>query len=116
MNISKKIFHVASIPFTGQREIVLKPGPQGAEGVGVYFSQGAYRLTAAEGAARNGYGCIFVIDAPSPRGWFRSKNSVCKKHGRPRTWHSNGRDVQLTNLRQIGESDGLPLVAGSIAE
>lgn len=76
--------------------VTLLPGPQGAEGRGVYFSEGSPRVSAAEGCARSGSDPItLIVPAPSPQGWWRSKKSVCHKHGRPRTWHSAGREVRI---------------------
>ena len=73
----------------------LIPGPQGAEGSGVYFSEGVPRISAAEGAGNGVMGIICINRPTSPKGWYRTKNSVCRKFGRPRTWHSAGKDVEL---------------------
>ncbi len=73
----------------------LRPGPQGAEGRGVYFSEGEPRYSAAEGAVS---GVVAVIAIPRPvsaQGWYRTKNGACRKHGRPRTWHTQGRDLTV---------------------
>ena len=89
----------------------LRPGPQGAEGRGVYFAEGV-RLTAAEGAA----GCPAVIVAiavadSQARAWWRTKPSVARKHGRPRTWHSAGADVRCEVVERDEWSDhGLPVL------
>lgn len=73
----------------------LKPGQQGAEGNGVYFSEGApVPATTAEGTHRCGIAAIVVIEVESASGWWRTKASLAKKFGRPRTWHSTGKNVE----------------------
>jgi len=73
----------------------LRPGPQGAEGKGVYFSEEKPRFSAAEGS-KGGVTGVVVIPCPeSAKGWSRTKNSICRKHGRPRTWHTKGREITL---------------------
>lgn len=105
------LYHVSSLHWSGETEITLRPGSQGAEGAGVYFSEGEPRFSAAEGS-RQGIGAIFMIRPVSSKGWWRSKGSAFKKHGRPRTWHTLGTSITLTGLHQIGEINGIPLVAG----
>lgn len=70
----------------------LRPGPQGAEGSGVYFAEGEARLTAAEGCGGNP-AAVVRIDVTDPTGWWRTKAALARRHGRARTWHSSGRDV-----------------------
>ena len=78
----------------------LRPGGQGAEGGGVYFSEGAPRYSAAEGS-HGRPSAVIVIDRPqSPTGWWRSKNAVCQKYGRPRTWHTAGESLALIVARR----------------
>ena len=93
-----KLYHIS-----GWKEIdlkigysfILRPGPQCAEGKGVYFSENTPRLSAAEGA-KKGVSAIIEITAETKKGWWRSKSSVTKKYGRPRTWHSAGKNIFCT--------------------
>ena len=102
-----KLFHVSSHPNlkgASKGDIVdLSPGPQGAEGGGVYFSEGIPRTTAAEGAAKHGQTGVVVIEATTPKGWWRTKSSVCRKFGRPRTWHTSGKSIRLRVKARIGD-------------
>jgi len=87
---------------------VLKPGPQGAEGPGVYFSESDPRFTAAEGAQRAGLAAVVVIPQPlHPRDWYRTKGNVVRKYGRPRTWHSKGGDVRCV-VNAVENIEGIP--------
>lgn len=80
----------------------LLPGPQGAEGPGVYFSEGTPRFSAAEGA-RHGVAAVVVLEVQPPyRRWFRSKSSMCRKRNRPRTWHTMGRSLTLRVVKREG--------------
>ena len=72
---------------------VLVPGPQHAEGPGVYFSADVPRFTAAEGAVK-GVAAVVRIDTPSAIGWWRTKAGIARKFGRAITWHSLGRSVR----------------------
>lgn len=95
------MYHVSSFPALADMSVgdifTLRPGPQGAEGSGVYFSESAPRFTAAEGAQRSGVSAVVVIPIPSrPKEWYRTKGSVLRKYGRPRTWHSKGSNVRCT--------------------
>jgi hypothetical protein len=75
----------------------LRPGAQGAEGLGVYFAERP-RLQAADAIASGVpcTGCV-VIDRPAAQaGWFVTKLSLARKFGRPRTWHTCGRSLTLT--------------------
>lgn len=72
----------------------LLPGPQGAEGKGVYFSEGAPRHEAAEGAQK-GFAITVTIPTPPAKGWYRTKTAHCKKHFRSRTWHTQGQNLWL---------------------
>jgi len=84
----------------------LRPGPQGAEGVGVYFSQGApVKPTTAEGTLRKGQTAIVVIDTPSRTGWYVSKTGKTEKFGKPRTWHTDNKTLEL-RVTQITDVDG----------
>ena len=82
------------------RSFYSAPWWTGAEGSGVYFSEGAPRYTAAEGSHERP-SAVIVIDRPqSPTGWWRSKNAVCQKYGRPRTWHTAGKSLALIVTRR----------------
>jgi len=72
----------------------LHPGPQHAEGVGVYFSEGAPRWSAAEGTHKNGVTGVVVIEVDDPRGWWRSKGVKSRRFGKPRTWHTDGKSIE----------------------
>ena len=104
-----RLFHVSGYGELKDKEkgdsFVLNPGPQGAEGKGVYFAENDPRFTAAEGA-KDGASAVVVIGADSKDGWWRSKGFVAKKFGRPRTWHSEGKDVRCT-IKNVQEIDGL---------
>ena len=109
-----RIYHVsgwgllASLRSGDVFELVL--GSQHAEGPGVYFSEGAPRLTAAEGAAGRPTAIVEVeLDVVSAAGWWRSKASIARKHGRPLTWHSAGARVACV-VREVGMLEGLPLL------
>lgn len=83
----------------------LRPGPQGAEGLGVYFSEGApVRPTTAEGCTAEGQSAIVVIATPSRTGWWLSKNGK-SRFGKPRTWHTEGKTLELrvTQIEEGGE-------------
>jgi len=108
--MASTLYHVSRLSWTGENSITLVPGTQCAEGTGVYFAEGQPRITAAEGARRAGYGAVFCLEVTSPQGWWRSKKCNCCN--RPRTWHTAGRSITLTGLHQVGEINGLPVVAG----
>ena len=104
-----RLYHVSRLSWAGENKITLVPGTQCAEGMGVYFSEGEPRLSAAEGA-RHGAGGIFCLDVEVSAGWWRSKRCNCRR--RPRTWRTEGTNITLINLIQVGEINGLPVVAG----
>jgi hypothetical protein len=77
-------------------KFVLQPGPQGAEGKGVYFSQDkTVRETTAEGTARKPQTAVVVIKTPSRDGWYVSKTGKTIKYGKPRTWHTENKTINL---------------------
>ena len=93
------LYHVSGWQALAASEVgssfVLHPGTQCAEGVGVYFSEGAPRLSAAEGAK----GCpsaIIAIEANESHGWWQSKGGKAQKFGKPRTWHSEKKSIFAT--------------------
>jgi hypothetical protein len=74
---------------------ILNPGRQCAEGLGVYFAEGATRVSAAEGCQGNPV-AVVAIEAPDSAGWWQSKAAKARKFGKPRTWHSDGKHVACT--------------------
>jgi hypothetical protein len=98
------IYHVSSHPaLVAARPgdvFTLIPGPQHAEGLGVYFSESEPRLTAAEGAGRLGLTGVVAIEPASPDGWWRSKGGKARKFGKARTWHSDGKNVRC-QVREV---------------
>jgi len=100
-HVYQKLYHV-----TGWDEIkdlepgdafTLKVGEHNAQGEGVYFSETVPRLTAAEGAKGNPKAIIEIV-AQDVAGWYRSKNAFVSKYRKPRTWHTEGKDVHLVVL------------------
>ena len=105
--MSSRLFHLSSwehlSTLSAGDVFILAPGPQGAEGTGVYFSEGAPRVTAAEGVGRDGLAAVVVIQRPdTATGWYRTKGSVCRKHKRPRTWHTQGKNLALRVVSRSG--------------
>ena len=85
-------------------KFVLQPGPQGAEGKGVYFSQDeVVRETTAEGTARKPQTAVVVIKTPLRDGWYVSKTGKTIKYGKPRTWHTENKtiDLQAVDVKTI---------------
>jgi len=76
-------------------EFVLHPGPQGAEGRGVYFSEGAPRPSASDSCYLAGVAAIVALEVTSPEGWWRGKAGLARKFGRPRTWHTDGKSIRV---------------------
>ena len=103
-----RLFHITThpalkSPIIGQ-EFTLVPGGQCAEGIGVYFSEGQpVSLSTAEGTRQSEPTGIVVIEVDSPSDWWRSKASKAKKFGKPRTWHTAGRDLPLT-IRSVQDN------------
>ena len=106
------LYHVSSLQWGGETKITLLPGPQGAEGAGVYFSESKPRLSAAEGCRLTGIGTIFCVEVTTAAGWWRTKAGIARKHKRPRTWHTQGAPVTLFNLIKIGQVENIPIVRG----
>jgi hypothetical protein len=101
-----KLFHVSGWDYLKEVSVgdcfTLKSGTQCAEGIGVYFSEGTPRFSAAEGA-HNDIIATIVIDAElSDASWYRSKSFKARKPGKPRTWHTNGKNV-LCIVKNIDE-------------
>jgi len=102
------LYHRSSMPELQNINIgetfTLSPGPQGAEGRGVYFSKGTpVKPTTAEGTRGGKQSAIVVMQTPARDGWFVSKSSKTKKFGKPQTWHTNNKPIslQVTNISEI---------------
>lgn len=112
-NNMKKIYHCTSwnVPVNANPgdQFTLVPGRQNAQGVGVYFSEGTLRVSAAEGA--RGATAIVAVSLVPQEGtwsadWFRSKNGVDRKQGTTKTWHSLGKSVTCI-VTGISELQGI---------
>lgn len=110
--MSTNLYHISALRWAGEKNICLCPGTQCAEGVGVYFSEGEPRLSAAEGTHAVGAGVIFCLVADNATGWWRTKNSTVKKFRRPRTWHTASKKINFSDLHQIGEINKIPVITG----
>lgn len=93
---------------TGQ-EFALVPGPQGAEGRGVYFAEGLPRPSAADGLRGESPQAIVAIQVADATGWWRTKAGIARKFGRPRSWHSDGKSVACRIVRREATPSGLVL-------
>jgi hypothetical protein len=87
---------------------ILQPGRQCAEGLGVYFAEGATRVSAAEGC-QGVPSAIVVIEASNNAGWWQSKAAKARKFGKPRTWHSDGKRVACT-VEAIDQMEDIPVL------
>jgi len=84
-------------------EFTLNPGPQSAEGSGVYFSEGSERASASDSVYESGrHAATIVLEAECATGWWRSKRSALKKKNRTRTWHSSCKAVKCQVLEIKG--------------
>jgi len=84
----------------------LDPGPQGAEGKGVYFSEGKVRVQAADAVQTGGktITAIIAIRQPEQKGvWYRAKNSAKSARKGARTWHTNGHSLDLIVKSRDGQ-------------
>ncbi len=105
-----KLFHVSTWQKLSNAkagdEFTLRPGPQGAEGKGVYFSEGEKRSQAADSVqVGNPIAAVIVIEVAEEgvnNDWFRTKLSIIKKFGRPRSWHSKNKKVKVYVRRREG--------------
>ena len=93
----------------------LKPGPQHAEGPGVYFSQDVpVKVTTAEGTAQSGASAVVETEVSSSSGWWRTKPGIARKFNRPITWHTDGKnlscEVQSASTVSVGGAGSLPLL------
>ena len=96
------IYHVSGWPQLSKLKIgdsfVLNPGPQGAEGKGVYFSEDYPRLTAAEGAKGNPSAIIAVPKPLSKKEWFTTKPGLAKRY----MFHKINMKNLKTYLKNLG--------------
>lgn len=104
----RKFYHCSSHDFAAKvgDTIILHPGKQNAQGVGVYFSEGVADERASDSCYENGGSkTVFILDveASCSGPWWSSKNSRDKKKNRPKTWHSNGANVKVTVTRVDGK-------------
>jgi hypothetical protein len=112
-HIHQKLYHV-----TGWEEVkdlqpgdalTLTPGEHHAQGDGVYFSEDVPRVEAADHLVQNRKEpeAIIEVVATDTAGWYRSKPELVKKYGKPRTWHSEGKEMRLVvmtkNQVEIGD-------------
>ena len=110
---TKKLYHLSSWKNLAALKVgdtfTLTPGPQGAEGNGVYFSENEPRvLSSADGVVRSGeLSAVIEIPVDSPKGWWRSKGSMVRKFGRPRTWHTDNKRMKCT-IKDIKMENDVP--------
>ena len=100
-----KLYHISGWEELFQLQIgdsfTLRPGTQCAEGKGVYFSENQPRPSAAEGSFQRTAITIEIVISSS-KGWWKTKNSICHKFGRPRTYHSCGKNIKCHILDKQG--------------
>ena len=114
--VHKKLYHLSSWKDLAALKVgdtfTLTPGPQGAEGNGVYFSENEPRaLSSADGVVRSGeLSAVVEIPVDSPKGWWRSKGSVVRKFKRPRTWHTDNKRMKLI-VNDIKMENGVPHIS-----
>jgi len=51
---------------------------------------------------KKGIAITIEIVISSSKGWWKTKNSVAKKFGRPRTYHSRGKNIKCRILDRQG--------------
>lgn len=105
------LYHVTGWEKTGDLEpgdvFKLNPGPQGAQGKGVYFSEEEPRFSAAEGAKGNPIAVIHIKGGLLSEGWYRSKAAHSRKFGYPRTRHTKGQSIELRVLHSKKLENGI---------
>jgi len=94
----KTLYHASSWKDLANMNVgetfILKPGTQCAEGLGVYFSEGLPRVSAADSVRLHGMTAIVKIEVTDAKGWWRTKLGICKKFNRPRTWHTKSKSME----------------------
>jgi len=115
-----KLFHITNWKEAAQAKVgetfTLHCGQQNAEGLGVYFSQDQIvPCSTAEGSFLSAPQAVVQIGVSTGNGWWRTKNSLCKKFKRPRTWHTKGKHIRccvqdIKHTAIDGHNGLLPLV------
>lgn len=106
----RTLFHATAQHFDVRvgTEITLHPGKQNAQGVGVYFSQGEPDVRASDSVWENGLAWVFQVtfkgESSLGKNWWRSKGCRDRAKNRPKTFHSQGRNVRLVVEKVIGNS------------
>jgi len=101
----KELYHITNwenIPKKVGDSFTLKPGTQCAEGMGVYFSDGEPRPDTADGTYMGSCAAVICITAAGNEGWWKTKNSICRKYNRPRTYHSQAKKIKCLILKKEG--------------
>jgi hypothetical protein len=108
------LYHRSSLPGLESASVgdtfTLKPGSQGVEGRGVYFSEGRpVPPSTAEGTRRGQETGIVCIRVTDKSGWWLTKGGNIRKFNRPRTWHTDGKSL-LCTVTSVSDAGGTPLV------
>ena len=113
--MNRRLFHASS--FQGFRSlragdvVTLRPGKQNAQGVGVYLSAGAPDVRASDSVHEAGLAVVFDLSVDTDKSWYASKNSADRKKGRPKTWHTQGRDLSV-RIDSVQIVDGVRHLVG----
>lgn len=102
--MQRNLFHATSFQGFKSLEIgavvTLRPGSQNAQGLGVYFSESSPDIRASDSVHYDGLAAIFDVSIETNKTWYSSKNCRDRAKGRPKTWHSTGRKVQLSVIEK----------------
>ena len=98
LEAAARLYHISGWGELSDAEVgdtfTLKPRRQNAEGLGVYFSEGApVKVTTAEGTAQSGATAVVETGVSGTAGWWRTKPSIARKFNRPITWHTDGKSL-----------------------
>ena len=105
--MKRLLCHCSSYPFNVKEgdEIILIPGIQNAQGVGVYLSEGTPDERASDSCYEaGGSKTVFFLEAETNKQWWKSKGSTDVRKGRPRTWHTNGHNLVVTVHKVDGKN------------
>ena len=105
--MKRLLCHCSSHPFNAKEgdEIILIPGRQNAQGVGVYLSEDVPDERASDSCYEaGGSKTVFFLEAETNKQWWKSKGSADVRKGRPRTWHTNGHDLIVTVHKVDGKN------------
>ena len=92
--------------------IILTPGKQAAQGVGVYCSLGRPDLRASDSCYENGMKTMFCLKIYEPkRLWYTSKGGRDRKKARPQTWHTKGKNLSV-HIEAKVEKEGVTYIVG----